>query len=149
MALDITKNFAKVTVSTGYAAGATSIVLQSGDGAKLPDPATDGEFNLVWWNKTDYWDPSEDPSVEIVRVTARTSDTITVTRGQESTSDASHNTASKTYQMILSLTKKMIDDLAVQFTTRIVSTAYTAAEEGTILVDASSGDVTITLPVAT
>ena len=45
--LDPVKNFAKVTVNTGYSAVATSIVLSSGDGAKLPQPLTDGAFNLV------------------------------------------------------------------------------------------------------
>jgi len=111
MALDITKNFSKVVVNTGYAAGITSIVLQSGDGARLPDPSVDGEFNLVWWNFTDYPDPSDDFSVEIVRVTARSTDTLTVTRAQEGTADVNHNTGGKTYQMILGPTKKTIDDI--------------------------------------
>jgi hypothetical protein len=33
-------NFGKVTVSTGYDDAATSVVLASGHGAKLPDPAS-------------------------------------------------------------------------------------------------------------
>ncbi len=37
---DATKNFAKVTVSTGYAAGAVTIVLASGHGARLPQPSS-------------------------------------------------------------------------------------------------------------
>lgn len=111
MALDPVKNFAKVTVTTGYAAGVTTVALSSGDGAKLPAPSTDGAFNLVWWNATDYSDPADDPNVEIVRCTARSTDTLTITRAQESTSDAAHNTAGKTYKMILAMTKKMIDDI--------------------------------------
>jgi hypothetical protein len=111
MPLDPTKNFAKATVTTGYDASATSIALTSGHGAKLPDPATDGAFNLVWWNATDYGDPSDDPNVEIVRCTARSTDTLTVTRAQEGTSASTKNTSGKTYKMILALTKKMIDDI--------------------------------------
>ncbi len=110
--LDPVKNFAIVTVSIGYAAGATSIVLAVGSGAKLPQPSTDGAFNLVWWNITDYPNPADDPSVEIVRCATRTDDTLTVTRGQEGTADVNHNTAVKIYKMMLSITKKMIDDLA-------------------------------------
>lgn len=111
MALDAVKNFGKVTVNTGYDASATSIVLSSGHGAKLPAPATDGQFNLVWWNATDYADPADDPNVEIVRCTARSSDTLTVTRAQEGTSASTKNTTDKTYKMILALTKKMLQDI--------------------------------------
>lgn len=104
MALDATINFGKVTVSTGYDDLATSIVLNSGDGARLPDPATAGAFNLVWWNWTDYPDPSDDPNREIVRCTARSTDTLTVTRGQEGIAASTKNTGGKTYKMILALT---------------------------------------------
>jgi len=100
MALDNAKNFAKVEVSTGYDAAATSIVLTTGHGARLPT----APFNVVWWNSTDYTDPSDDPNVEIVRVTAISTDTLTVTRAQESTSASTKNTASKTYKMIAGLT---------------------------------------------
>src|SRR3954462_2964592 len=103
--LDPVTNFAKVTVSTGYSAAATSVALSSGHGARLPQPSTAGAFNLVWWNSTDYADPSDDPDVEIVRVTARSSDTVTVTRAQESTTASAKNTAGKTYSMALAITK--------------------------------------------
>ena len=109
--LDPVKNFAKVVVSTTYDAAATSIILAAGDGAKLPAPATDGAFNLVWYNFTDYPDPSDDPNVEIVRVTARTTDTLTVTRAQEGTTASTKSEAGKTYKMILALTLKMIEDI--------------------------------------
>jgi len=106
-------NFAKVTVSIGYAAGATSIVLSGGEGAKLPAPATDGAFNLVWWDATSYGDPTDDPNREIVRCTARSTDTLTVTRAQEGTADSSKNTADRTYKMMVTLTKKTYDEMAV------------------------------------
>jgi hypothetical protein len=111
MPLDPAKNFAKVTVSTGYDSTATTIVLASGDGAKLPNPSVDGAFNLVWWDWTTYKDPSDDPNVEIVRCTARSTDTLTITRGQEGTTASNKNTAGKTYKMIMSWTKKMRDDV--------------------------------------
>ena len=111
MALDNAKNFAKVTVSTTYDASATSIVLTGGHGAKLPT----APFNAVWWNSTDYSDPSDDPNVEIVRVTAISTDTLTVTRGQESVTATTKNTGGKTYKMIAGLTAKTVNtDLAVK-----------------------------------
>jgi hypothetical protein len=114
-------NFAKVTVSTGYASGATSIVLLSGHGAKLPSTFP---FPLVWWNATDYGSPEDDPGVEIISVTARSTDTLTVVRGQDGTSASNHNTGGKTYRMILTLTKGMWD----QITTDIAAAAGGAAK---------------------
>lgn len=116
MGLDPVKNFAIVTLSQGYAAGVATVVLVGGDGAKLPDPATEGALNLVWVNWTDYpgginSDGEVDPSIEVVRCTAVSTDTLTITRAQEGTSDVNHNTSGKTYKMILSLTKKTVDDI--------------------------------------
>jgi len=111
MALDPVRNFAKVTVSGTYDADDTSITLATGDGALLPDPDVDGDFNLVWWNESDYPDPADDPDVEIVRVTTRVTDTLTVTRARESTIASAKDVAGKTYKMILAITKKMIDDI--------------------------------------
>ena len=109
--LDPVTNFGKCTVSTGYNAAATTVALSSGDGAKLPQPSMDGSFNLVWWNATDYGDPADDPDVEIVRCTARSTDTLTVTRAQEGTAASAKNLGGKAYQMVLAVTKKMIDDI--------------------------------------
>jgi hypothetical protein len=103
--MDLFKNFAKVQVSTGYDASATSIALTAGHGTKLPTPP----FNATWWNSTDFADPSDDPNVEIVRVTAKSTDTLTVTRAQESTTASTKNTASKTYRMIAGLTAKTLN----------------------------------------
>ena len=107
--LDAVVNFGKVTVSSGHDDNDTSIVVSSG--SRLPDPATNGEFNLVWYNDTDYPDPSDDPNREIVRCTARSGDTLTITRAQESTTASNKNTSGKTYKMVLAITKKMIDDI--------------------------------------
>lgn len=109
--LDAIKNFGKVDVSTGYASGITSIALAASEGAKLPDPSTDGEFNLTWYDSTNYPDPADDPLKEIVRCTARTGDNLTIVRNQEGTGDNNHNTGAATYKMILSLTKKTMDDI--------------------------------------
>ncbi len=111
MAVDPVVNFAKVRVSTGYDATAVTLALSAGDGAKLPLPASDGAFNLTWWNATDYSDPADDPNVEIVRCTARATDTLTVTRAQEGTSATAKNTSGKAYKLALGPTAKTITDL--------------------------------------
>lgn len=109
--LDPVVNFGKAIVSTGYNSSATSIILQTGGGSKFPNPLAYGAFNLTWWNSTDYPDPSDDSSVEIVRVTNISQDTLTITRAQEGTSASNKNTAGKAYKMVLSSTKKTIDDI--------------------------------------
>ena len=108
--VDQVANFKKVTVNTTYDDSATSIVLSSGHGAELPDPSGDN-YNLIWWDSTNYGDPADDPNVEIVRVTAKSTDTLTVTRNQESSGASTKNTGGATYKMVLGPTAKTITDL--------------------------------------
>lgn len=105
-ALDPITNFAETTMSTGYDAAATSVIVAAGTGSKFPSSYT---YPLVWWNCTDYNRASADPNVEIVTVTNRSGDTFTISRGQEGTSAVTHNTAGKTYCFELNLTKGMWD----------------------------------------
>ena len=76
---------------------------------------------MVWWNGTDYSDPTDDPFRSIVRCTARVTDTLTIVQpalgnnynGEGTTNTATnHNISGKQYKMALCLTSKMIDDLA-------------------------------------
>lgn len=81
MAYDLHKNFAYSTVLTAPspASSGTSLVVQSGDGTKFPTPP----FNAT------VWPTATAPSVanaEIVRVTGISTDTLTITRAQESSS---------------------------------------------------------------
>jgi hypothetical protein len=112
--IDPITNFGKVQTLGGHTAVETSIPLQVGDGAKLPLTA-DGDFNLVWFNSTDYTDPADDPNVEIVRCTANGSDTLTVTRAQEGTSATVKNLTGKAYHLVLSPTKRTYDQAMLPY----------------------------------
>lgn len=105
-ALDPITNFAETTMSTGYDAAATSVIVAAGTGSKFPSSYT---YPLVWWNCSDYNRASADPGVEIVTVTNRSGDTFTISRGQEGTTAVAHNTAGKVYCFELNLTKGMWD----------------------------------------
>ena len=72
-------NNASGTLSTTLTVGSTSAVLQSGEGALFPTPTGGDTFYATL----------EDTSgnTEIVSVTARSSDTFTIVRAQEGTSD--------------------------------------------------------------
>lgn len=111
MALDQAANFVKVVVAQGYGPSDTLIELATGQGALLPDPAN-GEYNLVWWNATDYVDPADDPNVEIVRVATKATDEITIVRAQEGTTATQKQNANKIYKMLLGITAKMISDIS-------------------------------------
>ena len=145
MALDNAKNFAKVQVSTGYNSAAVTVVLEANEGAKLPTVP----FNVTWYNSTDYTDPTDDPNVEIVRVTDVTTDTLTVTRAQEGTTAKNHNTSLKTYKMIAGLTAKLINtDLTAEFATAAQGTLADNAlpvSGGTMTGDIQLGETEIKL----
>lgn len=81
MAVDLRKNFAYSTVATAPspASSGTSLVVAAADGAKFPAVS----FNAI------IWPAGVQPTTanaEIVRVTAKATDTFTITRTQESTS---------------------------------------------------------------
>lgn len=79
--MDAHANFAISTVATAPspASSGTSLVVASGEGARFP--AT--PFNATIWPATARPDPA---NAEIVRVTNRSTDTLTITRAQELTS---------------------------------------------------------------
>lgn len=149
MSLDAAKNFIKVTLSTGYNSSATSVVLVAGQGALLPT----APFNAVWWNSTDYTDPADDPNVEIVRVTNIATDTLTITRGQETAFGApaasNKNTAGKTYKMIAGLTVKTLTDIENLIVGIRPSVAYftTAGGDTSFTITPPSGSVSSILMV--
>lgn len=111
MALDPAKNFAEADLTAGIAAGVTSFSVQAGYGARFPDPAADGAFNVVCYNATDYQNPADDPYREVFRVTARAADAFTVNRAQESTADTAKNLPGRTYRIVNAFTAGMRDAL--------------------------------------
>lgn len=99
-------NFGLVTVSTTYGSGDTTIALTTGHGARLPATTGGYRYPMTWWDSTNYPHPADDPNVEIVTVTARSGDTLTVGRAQEGTSASTKNTGSgAVYRMSLGITK--------------------------------------------
>lgn len=109
--IDPIRNFAEGIVTIGYDIVTTSIILNTGDGERFPNPETEGAFNLAWFNSTDFPNPADDPNKEIVRCTARLGDVLTIIRGQEGTVATSKNIANKIYKIILPLTRKTIIDI--------------------------------------
>jgi len=107
MSFDAHKNFSYGTVLTAPspATTGTTLVLNSGEGADFPQPSTDGEYNVTIW-PTGVQPLSS--NAEIVRVTARTTDTLTITRQQEGTSA---RTVVVGDQVALTITAKVATDI--------------------------------------
>ena len=83
------KNHAQSTLASSITNSGTSISLPSGEGARFPQPGN-GFYAWIWDQET-YPDPYDDADREVVLVTARSTDTLTVTRAQKSTSGVAHN----------------------------------------------------------
>ena len=114
MVLDAVSNFVRGRADAQLTAGTTTLSVE--DASIFPDPAADGEYNLVIWDANNFPRPDQDGDVEIVRVTARDTgaDELTVERGQETTSDVAHPEGSAVH---LSPTAKMFTDIEDTFTT--------------------------------
>ena len=112
MVLDAVSNFVRGTADAEVGTEDTTVSVD--DASIFPDPATDGEFNVVIWDVNNFPRPDQDGDVEIMRVTERdtTDDELTVTRGQEMTSAASHPEGSAIH---LSPTAKMFSDIESTF----------------------------------
>jgi hypothetical protein len=95
-------NAAFGVVSTTYDASATSIVLSSGHGARF---GSTFPVRAVWYNATDYPGGVDstgtvDPNIEWIEITARATDTLTVTRAIEGPAASTKNTGGKTYWIV-------------------------------------------------
>ena len=107
MALDQVANFIRGNAAESVDNSQTTISVNNA--SIFPDPSS-GEYNVVIWDADSFPRPDQDASVEILRITAYDTgnDTITVNRGQEGTSAASHPNGSAIH---LSPTAKMFSDI--------------------------------------
>ncbi len=88
MATQLFANNASSTLASGITAVATSATLATGQGAMFPTPTGGDWFLLTLTQPT-----GPESSWEIVKVTARTADTLTIVRAQEGTTAVAWDTA--------------------------------------------------------
>lgn len=77
-------NNASTTLAAGIAIGASSLTVSSGDGALFPSPSGGDFFRVTLFKKST-------GEIEIVKCTSRSSDVLTITRAQESTTALAFN----------------------------------------------------------
>ena len=131
MAIFLTlKNRAISTLASGINNSVTSFDVASGEGANFPSTYP---FHIT----------IDD---EILECTDVSTDTLTVIRAQQGTSAASHSEGAS---VELRWTAKHGDDLTNRFALVEKDAAYTATtSDNKILVDATGGSITISLPAA-
>ena len=123
-----------VTLASAYTAGSGTMTLTSGHGARLP---TTGDFWLVPTSGT----------YQSIKVTARSTDTLTVVGSQDGTTDASLSTGA---ELEWNLTASALTQLQydIQRTSPLVAppvaSAFTATNTGSsTITDSGSGPVVI------
>ena len=87
MATPLFTNNAYSTLAGGISDSATSIVVAAGEGARFPTPTGSDYFYATLIDTSN--------NLEIVKVTARSTDTLTATRGAESTTARAFSTADR------------------------------------------------------
>lgn len=99
-------NNATSSLASGVSDSDNTLLLATGDGARFPSPTAGDHFSLTLTQGIGL-----EESWEIVKVTARSGDTLTVTRAQEGTSAAAWPAGAKAE---LRLTKEVMEDVARQ-----------------------------------
>jgi hypothetical protein len=124
MALKLSNN-AISSLLSAITADSTSIILKSGDGAKFPSLGA-GDYFPATLSKSD-------GSLEVVRVTGRSGDTLTATRAQEGTTALSFSAGAL---IELRLTAATVEDIntitSLKVTTALGFTPLDAAKRGAI-----------------
>jgi hypothetical protein len=150
------KNLALGYVATAPspATTGTSLVLGSGEGARFPQPSTDGNFYVT------AMPPGENPNVsnsEILQVTARSTDTLTIVREQ---GDTTAKTIEEGWIILQSIYKENIldeNDMASNSDTALATQQsiaaaiggwLTAGIDGVTVTRASIDDPTVVLTFA-
>ena len=88
----IYKNNANSLVVGTLAAGATTLNVTASEGSNFPSTFP---FRLTIWDANAQGDPGEDSGMEVVHCTSRTTDALTIVRGQEGTADVEHTAGEK------------------------------------------------------
>lgn len=108
---DPIRNFFKTLIVGEYSTTDTQLDVISTDAPSLPDPAVSGAYNLTIFSGTD---SATSERFEIVRVTAKSNDTLTVVRAQEGTDALDMQDPNHVFGVVYSATKKTFDDIKAE-----------------------------------
>jgi hypothetical protein len=131
-------NNAASTLASGINSTATSMTVASGTGGVFPNPGAGEYFYVTLAN-------DDETTLEIVKVTARTNDVLTIERGFDGTTSSSFLTAAK---VELRITKIVLDSIDSYHDDRTINALGSVS--GTTDIDLANGtNVTATIAEAT
>jgi hypothetical protein len=143
MAAQLFANNAKSTLDSSITNVATSLSVVAGHGARFPT-ITGSDYFLATLCQIS---GGAEVNFEIVKVTARSTDTFTIVRAQEGTTGLAYNAGDK---VELRLTKGTMEGLQVATVPAaawsIKTTTYTAVTGDYLMANTTSAAFTITLP---
>jgi hypothetical protein len=123
-------NWGVANVLGTHTSGDTTVTLDTGEGAKLPVVTGTYTHAYAWWfDSTNYASARLDPNREIVKITNRVTDTLTVVRGQQGTSATSKTTPAAQYVMVSGATAGEWTALYEQMVERTVLYAKLSADQ--------------------
>lgn len=131
------KDYAKSTLASGITSGATTLTVQTGDGAKFPAPTSPDFFEAVLEN-------AAGTVIEEVKVTAISTDTFTIVRGINSTTAAAWSTGDKVELRITSASLSRLGSTRKA----VAGTTTLATGDGPIVVTNSGSNFVLTLPTS-
>lgn len=117
-------NNAATTLAAGITSAATSITVASGQGALFPSPSGVNYFYATLINSSNV--------IEIVKVTARATDTFTVVRAQEATTATAYSTGDKFELRVTAggLSAKLDRDIAATMGAKLTAFTSTSTTAG-------------------
>ena len=83
----VKNNAESLVVDNPLAQAAVTLNVTATEGANFPATFP---FLITIWDETTHPDPTDDSGMEIVKCTARSTDALTIVRGQEGTGDVAH-----------------------------------------------------------
>lgn len=119
----------------------TEMTVTTGDGANFPSTFP---FLITVWDELTSPFVTEDPNQEIMIVTGRTDDVLTITRGAEDSSASIHQQGARIAMLI---TAGILDQIA-NSDDYLVKTADYTAQTGDKIIKVTTAGVSITLPTA-
>lgn len=135
-------NAAYSTLASGITAGATSLSVASGEGARFPST----NFYICVYDSIypNYAVAYRNSAGEIMLCSSRTTDALTVTRAQDSTAAVAFNTTGRTYRVELNVIKAILDEKQAAITNSLtVGTSESTA--GTVIFKNENDSYTTTL----
>jgi hypothetical protein len=97
--------YSLVATAPSPASSGTTVTVTASEGSRFPDPASVGAYNAVIWPIDEV--PTPD-NAEVVRITAKSTDTLTITRATES---SVARTVIVGDQIAVAVTKKLFTDI--------------------------------------